>query len=254
VITAHHIAPEGAGARALRSARRVFDSFDAVVAHSEYGAGRLRDEVGVKADRVRVIPHGAFDYLTHSEAAPLPDELAEVSAPVVLAFGLIRDYKGTDALLEAFREIEGAELWIVGMPRMPLEPLYELAGRCRATVRFVPRFITDAEIPSYFRRADLLVLPYTEAEQSGVLYTGLAFGKPMLLSAVGGFPEIAAEGAARLVPPGDSNALAAALSELLGDEDERRELGEAAELAAARRYSWDSIAAQTLELYRELLG
>ena len=51
------------------------------------------------------------------------------------------------------------------------------------------------------RRADLVALPYRNIEQSGVLYTALAFGRPLVLSDVGGFPEIAELGAARLVPP-----------------------------------------------------
>jgi glycosyltransferase involved in cell wall biosynthesis len=254
VYTAHHVVHRGAGRGERRRAKRLLESFDAVIAHSEYGAKRIREEAGASPDILKVIPHGALDYLTRVDASPLPDELAETSAPVVLAFGLIRDYKGTDVLLRAFRDIEDAELWIVGMPRMPMEPLYQLASECKGTVRFVPRFITDTEIPSYFRRADLVVLPYTDAEHSGVLYTGLAFGKPMLLSAVGGFPEIAEEGAARLVPPGDDAALEAALRELLGDDAERARLGDAAEQAAAGRYSWDSVAVQTMALYRELLG
>ncbi len=48
------------------------------------------------------------------------------------------------------------------------------------------------------------MLPYREIDQSGVLFTALAFGKPLLLSDVGGFPEIAATGAARIVPAGDA--------------------------------------------------
>ena len=74
-------------------------------------------------------------------------------------------------------------------------------------VRFVPRFIGDDELPAYFRRADLVVLPYREIDQSGVLFTALAFGRPLLLSDVGGFPEIAARRAARTVPAGDAAAL-----------------------------------------------
>ena len=91
--------------------------------------------------------------------------------------------------------------------------------RCRPTpppgVRFVPRFVDDAEIPALFRRADLVVLPYREIDQSGVLFTALAFGKPLVLSDVGGFPEVAAHGAAELVPPGDAAALHATLTTLL---------------------------------------
>ena len=85
---------------------------------------------------------------------------------------------------------------------MYVEPLRELAAEAAGRVRFVTRFVEDAEIPAIFRAADLVALPYLDAEHSGVLYTGLAFGKPLVLSAVGGFPEVAATGAARLVEPG----------------------------------------------------
>ena len=255
VMTAHYVLPPRPSRRQARAARRVFERMDAVVAHSEHGARRLRDEVGLDPARVRVIPHGAFDYLTRLPAEkPLPAELEGAEGPVVLFFGLLRPYKGLDTLVDAFREIEGAELWIVGNPRMDVEPLRRLAAQARGRVRFVTRFVEDAEIPPIFRRADLVVLPYRDAEHSGVLYTGLAFGKPLVLSAVGGFPEVAAHGAARLLAPGDRDGLAAALSELVADEGARERMAVASREAAAGPYSWDSAAAKTLTLYRELLA
>jgi glycosyltransferase involved in cell wall biosynthesis len=254
VMTAHYILPPRPSRRQLATARRAFGSMDAVIAHSEHGAQRLRTEVGLEPARVRVIPHGAFDYLTRLPAeARLPAELEGAEGPVVLFFGLLRPYKGIDTLLRAFRQVEGAELWIVGNPRMDVEPLHRLAAEAPGRVRFLTRFVEDAEIPAIFRRADVIVLPYRDAEHSGVLYTGLAFGKPMVLSAVGGFPELGEEGAARVVSPEDPDALAAALSELAGDRAARDELAAAARNAAAGRYSWDAVAAQTLALYRELL-
>ncbi|HEY4778287.1 MAG TPA: glycosyltransferase family 4 protein, partial [Solirubrobacterales bacterium] len=162
-------------------------------------------------------------------------------------------YKGTEQLLQAFRRVEGAELWIVGNPRMDLAPLRALAAEAGGRIRFVTRFVEDAEIPAIFRRADVVALPYLDAEHSGVLYTGLAFGKPLVLSAVGGFPEVAATGAARLVPPGDVTALAATLSELVGDAEARGDLAAAAARAAAGPFSWDEAARRTLDLYRELI-
>jgi len=254
VMTAHYILPSDPSRRQVASARRTFDGMDAVVAHSEHGAARLRDEVGLDPGKVRVIPHGAFDYLTRlPEEKPLPAELEGAEGPVILCFGLLRPYKGIEVLLEAFRRIEGAELWIVGNPRMDVAPLRALAAQAPGRTRFVTRFVEDAEVPPIFRRADLVVLPYRDAEQSGVLYTGLAFGKPMVLSAVGGFPEVAATGAARLVPPGDCAALAAELSELVGDESARAELAAAAARAAAGPFSWGESARLTLALYRELI-
>jgi glycosyltransferase involved in cell wall biosynthesis len=121
-------------------------------------------------------------------------------------------------------------------------------------VRFVPRFVSDRELPAYFRRADLVVLPHRDAEQSGVLYVALAFAKPIVMSAVGGFGEVAELGAGRLVPAGDHEALAAVLNELLADRDSRERLSVAAREAAAGPYSWDAVAEQTLALYRELIG
>lgn len=259
LMTAHYILPPQPSRRQVRSAHRVFDAMDAVVAHSEHGAARLRDEVGLDPAKVRVIPHGAFDYLTKlPEEKPLAEELEGAEGSVILSFGLLRPYKGIENLLEAYRRLAVAdptppELWIVGNPRMDIGPLRDLAAQAGGRVRFLTRFVDDAEIPAIFRRADLVVLPYLDAEHSGVLYTGLAFGKPMVLSAVGGFPEVADAGAARLVPPGDVPALAAALEELFGDETARRELAAAATRAAAGPFSWDEAARRTLDLYRELL-
>jgi len=254
VMTAHYVlAPQATGRQRAR-ARRVFGRMDAVVAHSEHSAARLRDEVGLDPAKVRVVPHGAFDYLTRlPEEKPLPPELEGAEGPVILCFGLLRPYKGTEVLLEAFRQVEGAELWIVGNPRMDLAPLRALAAAAPGRVRFATRFVAEAEVPAIFRRADLVALPYLDAEHSGVLYTALAFGKPLILSAVGGFPEVAATGAARLVAPGDVGDLAAALTELVGDEPARAELAAAAGRAAGSPFSWDEAARLTLDLYRELI-
>jgi glycosyltransferase involved in cell wall biosynthesis len=254
VMTAHYVLPPRPSRRQARAARRVFDRMDAVVAHSEHGARRLRDEVGIDAEKVRTIHHGAFDYLTRlPDEMPLPAELEGAEGPVVLFFGLLRPYKGLDTLLDAFRGIDGAELWVVGNPRMDVGPLRRLASEARGRVRFVTRFVADAEMPAIFRRADLVVLPYHDAEHSGVLYTGLAFGKPLVLSAVGGFSEVAAHGAARLVAPQDRDGLAMALAELVADDAARERLATASRELAAGAYSWDSAAAKTLALYRDLL-
>jgi glycosyltransferase involved in cell wall biosynthesis len=256
ILTAHDVLPREPRPGQTSATRRLLRTMDAVIVHSEHGAARLREELGLPGESIRVVPHGAFDYLTRLPAErPLPPELANVNRPVILLFGLLRPYKGVDVLLEAFRAVDDAELWIVGMPRMDLQPLRELADRAKGTVRFVPRFVTDPEIPAYLRRADLVVLPYREIDQSGVLYAALAFGRPLVLSAVGGFVEVAeSHDAAELVPPGDPEALAATLNGLLADPDRRSELGAAAARAAAGAYSWDAVAHRTLEVYRELLG
>jgi glycosyltransferase involved in cell wall biosynthesis len=246
VLSAHDILPREGGAHRRAAQQRLYERFDAVVVHSEHGRRRLVAELGVEQARIHVIPHGAFAHLAELPAGPPP---FATDRRVVLFFGLLRPYKGIDVLLRAWRGIEDAELWIVGMPRMDVARLQTSAP---SNVRFVPRFVADAELPAYFRRADLVVLPYREIEQSGVLFTALAFGKPLLVSDVGGFGELAARGAARAVAPGDANALHEALVALLCDPQALAALGERALAAAGGEYAWEAIARRTLALYAQL--
>jgi glycosyltransferase involved in cell wall biosynthesis len=251
VLTAHDVLPREPRPGQLIAQQRLYERFDAVVVHSEHGRRRLTRELGIDPARVHAIPHGAFAHL--AEASPLPPP-HETDGPVVLCFGLMRPYKGLDVLVEAWRGIgdptHPAELWIAGMPRMDIA---ELQAKAPANVRFDPRFIGDEELPAYFQRADLVVLPYREIDQSGVLFTALAFGKPLLLTDVGGFPEIAATGAARTVPAGDPVALHDALEALLADTAALEEMATRARVAAAGRYSWQQIAKAHLRLYEQLL-
>jgi glycosyltransferase involved in cell wall biosynthesis len=252
VLTAHDLLPREPRAGQVRAQRALYGAVDAIVAHSEYGRAQLVGELGLDSRKVHVIHHGAFEYLTRLPEAGLPAELAAPEAPVVLFFGLLRPYKGVDVLLRAWREVQGAELWIVGRPRMDTAPLRALAG---PTVRFVSRFVSDSELAACFRRATVAVLPYSRTErfdQSGVLATALAFSKPTVLTDVGGFGEVAATGAARLVAPGDADALADALTGLLADSAERERMAAAAAAAAAGPYSWDEAARRTLAVYGAL--
>ncbi len=252
VLTAHDVLPREPRPGQRAAQRRLYDRFDAVIVHSEHGRARLIDELGIDGARVHVIAHGAFEHLAADRPAvsdrPPP---FDTDKPVALCFGLMRPYKGIDVLLEAWRGIEDAELWVAGMPRMDISALRASAP---PGVRFVPRFIGDDELGAYFRRADLVVLPYREIDQSGVLFTALAFGKPLLLSDVGGFPEVAATGAARTFPAGDAAALHRELRALLADPAALDALAKSSCAAVDGPYSWRSIARRTLALYDALLA
>jgi glycosyltransferase involved in cell wall biosynthesis len=247
VITAHDVLPREAlpGQRAAQ--RQVYERMDAVVVHSESGRARLVGEVGLDPARVHVIPHGV---LRPAGDAPLPPELPDYDGTVVLCFGLVRPYKGIDVLLEAWRGIERAELWIVGAARMDTAAVHAAAPQ---GVRFVERFVSEGEAAALFRRADLAVLPYREIDQSGVLFTALGFGVPLVLTDVGGFPDIARAGAAELVPPGDAHGLHATLAALLDDPARRALLATSALRLADEAYGWDAIARAHLDLYASLL-
>ena len=227
VLTAHDILPREPRPGQLAAQRRLYERFDAIVVHSEHGRERLIGELGVDPVRVHVIPHGVLRALVASGAGTAVSRRRwQTDRPVVLFFGLMRPYKGLDVLLEAWRGIEDAELWIVGMPAWTSLPLRESPLRRRA----VPdaRFVSDEELRRAMRRAELVVLPYREIDQSGVAFTALGAGVPLLLSDVGGFPELAATGAARTFPAGDAPRCATALRELLAIPARSRAMAERA--------------------------
>jgi glycosyltransferase involved in cell wall biosynthesis len=238
VLTAHDVLAREPRPGQVAAQRELLRRVDRVVVHSGHGRRRLLAETGVDAT---VIPHGV---LPIAAAPARPPELPEPRRPVVLFFGLIRPYKGLDVLYDAWRALApDAELWVVGRPRMDPPPTPPGA-------RVVPRFVTDAEAAWCFAHADVVVLPYREIDQSGVLFTALAFGLPVVLTDVGGFPEVQA---ALHVPAGDADALAGALGRVLADDAERARLATAAREAAATTYAWPAIAAAHQRLYADLV-
>ena len=145
----------------------------------------------------------------------------------MLFFGLLRPYKGLDVLLEAWRGIDDAELWIVGMPRMDIAALRAAAP---PSVRWVPRFVADDELAAYFapRRPRRAALPRDRPVGRAVHRARLRQAAARL-SDVGGFAELAAaRRRARRRRPATPRALHDALAELLGDPAALAALGERA--------------------------
>lgn len=251
VFTAHDPVPNVGGRSRLRSAAATARVFDRVICHSDWGRRALVDRCGVDPARVRVIPHGALTYLRDEPPVASP---VEADGPVAVLPGIIRAYKGADTLLRAWpevrRRVTGATLVVAGRPMMDLSALP--AGQ--PGVELLPRYLTDAELAALLRRADAVVLPYRRIDSSGVLFAALAFGAPLVLSDVGGFRELHEEhGLGVLVRPGDADALAAAVSDVLADGARRAELAAASERAAAGAFGWGTIAAQTEAVYREVV-
>ena len=164
---------------------------------------------------------------------------------MVLFFGLMRPYKGVDVLLDAWRARGPGRRRAVGRRDAADGPVVHPRRRTcdRAALRL------GAELAGAFRAADLVVLPYREIDQSGVLFTALAFGKPLLLT-----PSAASRrspAARSSSPPGDPDALAAALRALLGDPAQL-DAWPRSRASRGRPYGWDAIAERTLALYAGL--
>jgi glycosyltransferase involved in cell wall biosynthesis len=196
-----------------------------------------------KAQIIRV-PQPIYDFFP----APPSRELARrqfglpEEQPLVLFFGLVRAYKGLESLLQAMTHLPQARLLIAGefyQPRSEYErQIVELGinGRVRVEDRYIP----NEEVPAYFAAADVVVLPYLSATQSGVSKLAYHFDKPVVITNVGGLVEEVAEGKTGYVaPPNDPVALAAAIEKVLR---EKTCIDFAAHIREyKKRYSWERV-------------
>jgi glycosyltransferase involved in cell wall biosynthesis len=193
--------------------------------------------------RVGLNPHPIYDWFDMGRYTreTARDELG-VSGRVLLFFGLIRRYKGLDTLLRAFARVgerADASLLVVGEfyeDRRPYDALIEelgIAGRVRVLGRYVP----NEEVEKFFKAADLVVLPYRSATQSGIVQTAYSFEKPVVVTRVGGLPDVVHDGeTGYIVPPDDEEALAAAVERFF-EEGAALRMAEAIR-ADADRFSW----------------
>ena len=207
--------------------------------HSERGRSQLA-EFGVPESKLRVIGHPVF----RSEVDRADD------GRTALCLGLIRPYKGTEDAVEAVLAMDDARLLVVGDPRVPLGGLQRAAGdRAEWRLGYVP----DAELRRALSEATVALFPYrAEIDVSGALLQVLGAGVPAIVYDVGGLGEVVGRfGAGAVVPPGDVEAIAAALRRLLGDSDALAAARQGAE-RARDELTWDVSAAAHLELYREI--
>ncbi len=172
-------------------------------------------------------------------------------APVLLFFGFVRRYKGLDVLLEAMPAIRAAlpdvQLLVAGEFYEPTDRyrtrIWELG--LSSCVRLHDRYIPEAEVAWYFSAADLVVQPYLSATQSGIVPMAFHFERPVVVTAVGGLPEVVPhEVAGFVVPPGDPGALAGAVVRFFREGWAARLTEGVRRLRA--RYGWEPLC-KTLE-------
>lgn len=225
---------------------------DQVIVHARSLRDQLVGRYRVSADKVQVIPIGAYDLYRTAGAEDVPEQ-----GHTLLFFGRIWEYKGLRYLIEAEPLITAAvpDVRIViagqGEPFARYEQL--MVNRDRFVVHNC--FIPEERIARLFQQASVVVLPYSEASQSAVLAMAYAFGKPVVATAVGGLPDVVEHGqTGYLVPPRDPARLAEAVIRLLKDRTLREEMGRKALARARGDLSWSSIARKTAQVYRRALA
>ncbi len=196
-----------------------------------------------------IVPNGVDTGLFNPQA----DVRAEFEkAETVLFVGRFEPRKGLPVLLEAWPLILAqrptARLVVVGSGS-GADPFARLQPAAAASVVRSGR-VSDAEMPSYYRSASLLVSPAMGMESFGIiLVEAMASGTPVVVSDIPGYRDVlGVSGSGVLVPPGDAAALADVVTRLLGSPEKLETMGRAARLRA-ENFSWDTVARHVEEVY-----
>jgi glycosyltransferase involved in cell wall biosynthesis len=196
---------------------------------------------------VAYTPHPIYDNygpVVEREAA-----LAQLGLPTderyLLFFGFIRGYKGLDLLLQAMALPEvrtlGVKLIVAGEFYDDPEPYRQLIAGQGLEEQIVLRnaYIPNSEVGAYFGAADLVVQPYKTATQSGISQLAFHFGKPMVVTRVGGLPEIVQHGREGYVVDVSPEAIAEAIADFY--HNQQQESMETAVRAGRSRFSWGNM-------------
>jgi glycosyltransferase involved in cell wall biosynthesis len=200
-------------------------------------------------------PHPLFD--NYGKLSGREDALMALNLDAgnryLLFFGFIRAYKGLDLLIEAFSDnrlrnrnlklIIAGEFYEDSTPYLDLIRKYSLENE----IILYDRFIKDEEVSTLFSVADLVVQPYRSATQSGVTQIAFHFGKPMLVTDVGGLSEIVADGKCGYVVKPEPNQIAEAIIDFF-DNNRKDEFTEGV-MREKEKFSWDKMTASILEVY-----
>ncbi len=196
-----------------------------------------------RADVVRFAPHPIYD--TYGEAADptvarrrlnLPE-----AVPLVLFFGFIRAYKGLDLLLEALAKTPGVHGLVAGECYEDWQSYQDIIEKHRLSERLhlFTDFIPTDDVRFYFSAADLVVQPYRSATQSGISQIAYHFEKPMIVTDVGGLPEIVTDGVSGYVVKPDPDAIASAIIDFF--ENHRAATMQAVVRQEKHRFSWKNL-------------
>jgi glycosyltransferase involved in cell wall biosynthesis len=208
------------------------------------------EKYGISKERISVIPHGEFSFYMYNNVDNISRE-----SNTILFFGRIREYKGFEVLIEAFplikNKIPDAKLLIVGQG--DITPYQSKLSNLK-DVELFNYWIGDYEIAKFFLRSNVVVLPYTDATQSGIIPVAYMFKVPVISTNVGGIPEQVENGKTGiLVNAGDPVELAEACIKILTNTFLALSLAKNGYQKAIQEWNWDKISNIVMEEFKKAI-
>ncbi|MBU0996184.1 MAG: glycosyltransferase family 4 protein [Proteobacteria bacterium] len=211
------------------------------------------DRYGITPDRINTIPLGTYDIFREWIQTPVHTE-----QKTILFFGRLSVYKGIEVLYKAApivaEKIPDVNFVIAGKPVAGYSPSIPPKLSNNGRFEIIETYITNVHMAELFQRARVVVCPYIDATQSGVLLTAYAFNKPVIGTDTGGLAEyIWHQKTGLLIPPSDKSALSQALIDILSDEKTIDTFESGIGEIKTKWLAWDRIAEKTIRIFKQNL-
>ncbi|HZK71183.1 MAG TPA: glycosyltransferase family 4 protein [Clostridia bacterium] len=205
---------------------------------------------GYSGKDISVIKHGDYSFFTKYTKDGVQEDGS------VLFFGRILDYKGLEYLIETVpiikKQLPNINVIIAGNGDFAK---YNSLIKSPQNFEIINEFIPDEHVAELFQRASVVVLPYIEGSQTGIIPIASSFKKPAISTNVGSIPEIIEDGVTGyIVPSRNVDLLADSIVKILKDDTLRKQMGEKAYAKMKKELSWDAIAKDVIPTYRRILG
>lgn len=218
-----------------------------IIVHGEK-LKEMMEKRGIPKEKVVVLPHGDYSFFLRWAKKGIEEEPA-----TLLCFGRILHYKGLDILLEAAKRLheEFPKIKVLIAGEGEIKRYRPQLDDLKGNVEIEDGFIAERDVAPLFQRSTIVVLPYREASQSGIVPIAWAFKKAVIVTDVGSLAEIVEHGKSGLiVKPESPPAITTAIRALLKNPKKRKTLGEGGYKRMRAKLDWNEIAQKIVLLYR----
>lgn len=261
ICTIHEVVPLYAPNTPLSLFLPIYQMADALIIHTEENLRLFMQYYpAIDAAKLHVVPLIASKdpYLPVTASSEQARQLLGLptDAVILLFFGIIKPYKGVDYLIKAFtranEQAPNSHLVIAGHPENPLdkEALIEF-GQQHPNVTLHLKYIPSTEKWQYHAAADVVLFPYRQIYQSAALMDTMTYGKAVIVTNVGGLPEMV-NGNGWIVPVDDVDALATAIVQAASNGDQLVKMGQRSAEIIEQRHSSQAIGQRLIEVYRSV--
>lgn len=234
----------------------------AIIAHCEAAKQEIITTFNLSnGNKINVVPHG--NYINCYENKVSRDEARQIlgipdSKLVLLFFGLIRPYKGVLELVDTFNHLANDETHLIIAGKVWNDSLEQAELLHQKTsennrIKFIPGFVPDDKIQLYMNACDIVVFPYRDILTSGAVLLAISFGRPCIAPRKGCIGEVLDDAGAFLYNLDSDDGLLQAIKMAIEKKAELSQMGKH-NYILAQKYSWESVAEMTLEVYQWCLN